>query len=123
MINLRGDIVTVVDTRLCSGFSHKQPDDDSRLIVAELGDETICLLVDGVGKLVELDTADIDAVPGAGNACLNSVRQSGHGPINLFDPEVMLARAAATESACHHYRGTAELAVGGVNKTAVSSGI
>lgn len=67
IINLRGNVVTVIDTRHRFGLSPKQPDDASRIVVTEVGNQIIGMLVDSVAEVVELKASEIEAPPNVGN--------------------------------------------------------
>lgn len=63
VINLRGDIVTIIDLRLKFGFEPLEIGDATQIVVVRHGDESIGLLVDSVSDVVSADPADIEAPP------------------------------------------------------------
>ncbi len=63
VINLRGNVVTVIDTRQRFGLPSKKPDDLSRIIVVEVEDNVIGMLVDSVAEVVYLHQSDIEPTP------------------------------------------------------------
>lgn len=67
IINLRGNVVTVVDTRHRFGLPPKELDDGSRIVVIETGNQIIGILVDSVAEVVELSRSDIESAPNVGN--------------------------------------------------------
>jgi purine-binding chemotaxis protein CheW len=67
IINLRGNVVTVIDTRARFGLSSIEVDDASRIIVIESEKQVVGMLVDAVAEVVELREGDIDAAPNVGN--------------------------------------------------------
>lgn len=67
IINLRGNVVTVVDTRRRFGLPSKEPDEMSRIVVIEAAEQVIGILVDSVAEVVELRTAEIETAPNVGN--------------------------------------------------------
>lgn len=67
IINLRGNVVTVIDTRNRFGLSPKDPDDASRIVIIETQDQVIGILVDSVAEVVELRASDIESAPNVGN--------------------------------------------------------
>ncbi|HHJ37892.1 MAG: chemotaxis protein CheW [Methylothermaceae bacteria B42] len=67
IINLRGNVVTVVDTRSRFGLPSKEPDDLSRIVIIESGDQEIGILVDSVAEVVELRASDMESAPNVGN--------------------------------------------------------
>ncbi len=67
IINLRGNVVTVIDTRRRFGLDPKESDDLSRIIVVEVDDNVIGLLVDSVAEVVYLKQSDIEPSPTINN--------------------------------------------------------
>ncbi len=67
IINLRGSVVTVIDTRLRFGLPVGETDDDSRIVVIESEQQVVGILVDSVAEVVDLRTSQIDAAPNVGN--------------------------------------------------------
>ncbi|MES9971864.1 MAG: chemotaxis protein CheW [Candidatus Thiodiazotropha sp.] len=66
IINLRGNVVTVIDTRTRFGLPTKEVDDASRIIVIESEKQVVGILVDAVAEVVELREMEIDAAPNVG---------------------------------------------------------
>ncbi len=67
IINLRGNVVTVLDTRKRFGMPPKEVDDASRIIIIEACDQVIGLLVDSVAEVVYLKSSEIESAPNVGN--------------------------------------------------------
>lgn len=67
IINLRGNVVTVVDTRHRFGLPPKELDDASRIVVIEVGNQILGILVDSVAEVVELKSSMIESAPNVGN--------------------------------------------------------
>ncbi len=67
IINLRGNVVTVIDTRARFGLPPKEPDDLSRIVIIESNDQVIGILVDSVAEVVELRSNEIEVAPNMGN--------------------------------------------------------
>jgi purine-binding chemotaxis protein CheW len=67
IINLRGSVVTVIDTRLRFGLPVGKTDDDSRIVVIESEQQVVGILVDSVAEVVDLRASQIDAAPNIGN--------------------------------------------------------
>jgi purine-binding chemotaxis protein CheW len=66
IINLRGNVVTVIDTRTRFGLPSTEMDDASRIIVIESEKQVVGILVDAVAEVVELSESDIDVAPNVG---------------------------------------------------------
>ena len=60
IINLRGNVVTVVDNRKRFGLPPKEPDDSTRIIIVEEGEMVVGILVDGVAEVADLAESDIE---------------------------------------------------------------
>ncbi len=67
IINLRGNVVTVIDTRNRFGLPSKETDDASRVVIIETENHIIGILVDSVAEVVELKASEIETAPNVGN--------------------------------------------------------
>ncbi|WP_127477492.1 chemotaxis protein CheW [Sulfurivermis fontis] len=67
IINLRGNVVTVIDTRKRFGLAPKDIDESSRIVILEAGDEVVGMLVDSVAEVVDLRASSIETAPNVGN--------------------------------------------------------
>lgn len=67
IINLRGNVVTVIDTRSRFGLESCDVTDNTRVVVIESEKQVIGILVDSVAEVVYLKASDIDAAPNVGN--------------------------------------------------------
>jgi purine-binding chemotaxis protein CheW len=66
IINLRGNVVTVVDTRKRFGLAPKELDDASRIVIIEVNGNVIGMLVDSVADVVDLRKSEIESAPNVG---------------------------------------------------------
>lgn len=66
IINLRGNVVTVIDTRSRFGLMEAQVTDNSRIVIIEAEKQVIGILVDSVAEVVYLRTSEIDSAPNIG---------------------------------------------------------
>lgn len=66
IINLRGNVVTVIDTRSRFGLSSAETDDSSRIVIIESEEQVVGILVDSVAEVVDLNTSDIETAPNVG---------------------------------------------------------
>ncbi|HCG9763903.1 TPA: chemotaxis protein CheW [Vibrio parahaemolyticus] len=66
IINLRGNVVTVIDTRSCFGLMEGEVTDNTRIIVIESERQVIGILVDSVAEVVYLRSSEIDTTPSVG---------------------------------------------------------
>jgi purine-binding chemotaxis protein CheW len=66
IINLRGNVVTVIDTRSRFGLMQGETTDNTRIIVIESEHQVIGILVDSVAEVVYLRSSEIDTTPSVG---------------------------------------------------------
>jgi purine-binding chemotaxis protein CheW len=66
IINLRGNVVTVIDARYRFGLPPKDVDDASRIIVVDAFEKVIGLLVDNVSEVAYVPNAQIETAPNVG---------------------------------------------------------
>ena len=66
IINLRGNVVTVIDCRRCFGMEDKDHDDATRIIIVEASNQIVGILVDSVAEVVYLRSSQIDHAPSVG---------------------------------------------------------
>jgi len=66
IINLRGNVVTVIDTRQRFGLESKDVDDSSRIVIVESGDQVVGILVDSVAEVIDLQLSEIESAPNVG---------------------------------------------------------
>lgn len=67
IINLRGNVVTVVDTRELFGLMREDVTEQSRIMIVECNKIIVGLLVDSVAEVVNIQNTDIDSAPNIGN--------------------------------------------------------
>ncbi len=67
IINLRGKVVTVVDTRLRFGLPTREPDKESRIVVIEANNNIAGVMVDSVAEVATVKESEIDTAPNVGN--------------------------------------------------------
>lgn len=66
IINLRGNVVTVIDTRLRFGLPQTEVTDNTRVVIIESEKQVIGILVDSVAEVVYLKKSEIDTAPNVG---------------------------------------------------------
>ncbi|GLP94950.1 chemotaxis protein CheW [Paraferrimonas sedimenticola] len=66
IINLRGNVVTVIDTRRRFGLSPGGVDQHSRIVIIEAEKQVVGILVDSVAEVVDLGSSEIDSAPHLG---------------------------------------------------------
>ena len=66
IINLRGNVVTVIDTRSRFGLPTKEMDDSTRIVIIEAEEQVVGILVDSVAEVVDLRMNELDSAPNVG---------------------------------------------------------
>ena len=66
IINLRGNVVTVIDTRSRFGLQPAEVSDNSRIVIIEAEKQVIGIMVDSVAEVVYLRASEIDVAPSVG---------------------------------------------------------
>ena len=67
IINLRGNVVTVIETRKRFGLQSGEIDDSSRVVISEADGNVVGILVDSVAEVVDLKRSEIESSPNVGN--------------------------------------------------------
>lgn len=71
IINLRGKVVAIIDTRSRFNLPPTEPDDSSRILILEASDHVVGFLVDSVSEVAELKNNDIESAPDTGSGDTN----------------------------------------------------
>ncbi len=87
IINLRGNVVTVIDTRMRFGLTQKEPGEENRIVVIETEDQVAGVLVDSVAEVPYVRESQIDTAPNAGNA---DASRYIHGVVSQEDALLIL---------------------------------
>ncbi|WP_439135660.1 chemotaxis protein CheW [Pseudomaricurvus sp.] len=67
IINLRGNVVTVIDTRHRFGLDGGELTDHTRIVIIEADKHVVGILVDSVAEVVYLKESEIETAPNVGN--------------------------------------------------------
>ena len=67
IINLRGNVVTVIDTRHRFGLEPGEVTESTRVVIIEADNHVIGILVDSVAEVVYLRQSEIETAPNVGN--------------------------------------------------------
>ncbi|MCO7226084.1 chemotaxis protein CheW [Pleionea sp. CnH1-48] len=67
IINLRGNVVTVIDTCQRFGLMPIEITDSTRIVIIEANQQVIGILVDSVAEVVYLRQSEIETAPNVGN--------------------------------------------------------
>ncbi|MBV4484238.1 chemotaxis protein CheW [Pseudomonas sp. SWRI153] len=67
IINLRGNVVTVIDTRQRFGLTTGEISDNTRIVIIEADKQVVGIMVDSVAEVVYLRQSEIETAPNVGN--------------------------------------------------------
>lgn len=67
IINLRGNVVTVIDTRHRFGLVPGEVTENTRIVIIEADSHVIGILVDSVAEVVYLRQSEVETAPNVGN--------------------------------------------------------
>jgi len=67
IINLRGNVVTVIDTRKRFNLPSIETDDASRIVIIEVEGQEVGILVDSVAEVVDIPADQIEPAPNIGH--------------------------------------------------------
>ncbi|MGL4362275.1 MAG: chemotaxis protein CheW [Cellulosilyticaceae bacterium] len=62
VMNLRGEIIPVVDLRIQFNLASKESDEDTRIIIVKTDDNMVGIIVDSVEEVIELEENEIEQV-------------------------------------------------------------
>lgn len=98
VINVRGIIVTVVDTRISYNIETKTVDDLSRIIIVELGDEIVGMMVDSVIEVKDIPEVKFEPISATKEGASKYIQAIAHfqdkviiliDVENMFDSEAL----------------------------------
>lgn len=103
IINLRGNVVAIIDTRSLFNLPPREVDDTSRIIILEAGDYVVGFLVDSVSEVAELRNNKIESAPdtGSGEASrfINGLYNRKDGLLILIEASRLLSDEELAELA------------------------
>ena len=95
IINLRGNIVTVIDTHSRLSLDASEPTDSTRIVVVDIDGQVVGMMVDKVNEVAILKDSEIDYAPNVGNDdssnFIHGVSQRDKELLILVDLDKMLA--------------------------------
>jgi len=94
IINLRGNVVTVVDTHKRFGLPPHSINDATRIVIVEHEDQVVGMLVDSVAEVMNIASDQIESAPNVGNdesaKFIQGVSQQGEELVILIDHQKVL---------------------------------
>ncbi len=101
IINLRGNVVPVLDTRKRMGLPPQSYDESTRIIILDVDEDSVGIVVDSVAEVEEVSDDAIDTAPGAsndeGSRFIQGVVSTGENLLILLDVERLIAREGAAK--------------------------
>lgn len=95
VINLRGNIIPVLDMRLRFRKEPRDYDDRTCVIVIHFGEITMGLIVDSVSEVLSIPEEEVSVVPGmtagTGNGFVRQIGKTAAGVVLLLDCEKLLS--------------------------------
>jgi purine-binding chemotaxis protein CheW len=67
IINLRGNVVTVMDTRKRFNLPPTETTDSTRIVIIEVDGQEVGIMVDSVAEVVDIRQSSIESAPNVGN--------------------------------------------------------
>ncbi|MES9858223.1 MAG: chemotaxis protein CheW [Sedimenticola sp.] len=67
IINLRGNVVTVIDTRSRFGLVAGEISQSSRIVIIEAEKQVVGILVDSVAEVIDIHISEVESAPNVGN--------------------------------------------------------
>ena len=102
IINLRGSVVTVLDTHQCFGLAAAEVTDNSRIIIMEVEHHVLGIMVESVTEVVYLRQGEIELPPNVGSGetsrYIQGVTNRDGELLILVDLEKLLAKEARQEN-------------------------
>ena len=94
LINLRSNVIPVVDLRTLFGLAQRELTSESRIMVMQVGSRTIGIIVDAVDEVLRVSKKDIAPPPptvaGLGQDYLMGLVRQESGLLNLLDIDRVL---------------------------------
>ena len=101
VVNLRGKIIVVINLDTRFGLELKELDDNSRIIIVEVGETVVGMIVDSVSEVLRLPTANVEPAPEIIKAKIHADYLKGVGKLDdrlliLLDLEKVLSEEEMT---------------------------
>ncbi len=95
VINLRGDIIPVMDLRSRLGLPEKEEDDETRIIILDINKIIFGIIVDSVSEVLQLEEAKIESAAGIINDknmdYINGVAKAESKLVTLLNMEKLIS--------------------------------
>lgn len=105
IINLRGNVIPVIDLRKRFALAQAEVGNQSRIVVVEVGSIVVGLVVDGVSEVLRVQSNQIDpplgAIAGIDASFIWGVAKTENRLIILLDPDEIVNGTERTELTDH----------------------
>lgn len=103
ILNLRGQLATVVNFRKKFGFEPREQDEDTRIIIVEHGGYPIGVMVDSVEEVIRISDDKVQELPEAAATTVSKEYITGIGMMDkrlivILDADKLLTRHEFSES-------------------------
>jgi len=95
LLNLRGCLVPVLDTRKLFGLAARELHHTDHLIVVNAGGQMITLHVDRATTLVSLEQDSLETAPAEGEQLIEFLAKTSAGLVHVLDLQCLLSDQAA----------------------------
>jgi len=102
ILNLRGELTSVINFRKKFGFDPKEHDEDTRIIIVEHGDFPIGIVVDSVEEVIKIPDEIVQKIPESTTTPVSKAYMTGVGMLEnrliiLLDVEKVLTKTELME--------------------------
>lgn len=102
VINLRGQLIPIVDLRQRFGMAAVEPTKATRIVVVEIGHNRVGLIVDGVSEVLKIPIEHIEAAPNmmtdVQGGYIRGVGKSGERLIVLLELDPIILSASEADA-------------------------
>lgn len=105
LINLRSNVIPIVDLRLRFGLDEAEPTDETRIMVVNISDRTVGLIVDAVSEVLRISEDQVTppppAVSGLGREYLTGLVRMEERLLAMLDiDKIIIDEPSVLEEAC-----------------------
>ncbi|MFK7740195.1 MAG: chemotaxis protein CheW [Planctomycetota bacterium] len=102
VINLRGNVIPILNLRRRFGMKDREADDETRIVVSNVSGRTVGVVVDGVSEVLRLHEEDLSSAPaslsGPGKEYITGLARRGERLLILLDMERLLGCSLPEDS-------------------------
>jgi purine-binding chemotaxis protein CheW len=95
VINLRGQLIPIIDLRTRFGMSRIDPTKSTRIVVTEIGNKRVGIVVDSVSEVLNIPIENVEAAPemvaGVGTEYIQGVGKLGERLIIMLDLTMVIS--------------------------------